>query len=49
MVDPVSGGIWGERRATCRYAVVFVIEWEEDTEAGMRKKCMCRLGKNVIV
>jgi hypothetical protein len=48
MVDPVSSGIGGEGKATYGISVDFVIELEEDTEASLCKKCMCRFGKNVI-
>jgi hypothetical protein len=49
MIRPVSGGIQGEGKATYGIFVDFVIESEEDNEASMCKKCMCRIGKNVIV
>jgi hypothetical protein len=48
MVDPVSGRIWGEGRVTYGISVDFVIELEEDTEAGVCKDGMRRFGGNVI-
>jgi hypothetical protein len=48
MVDPVSSGIQGEGKVTYGTSVDFVIESEEDAEAGMCKKYMCRFGKNEI-
>jgi hypothetical protein len=48
MIDPVSSSIGGEGKATYGISVDSVIELEEDTEASMCKKRMCRFGKNVI-
>jgi hypothetical protein len=48
MFNPVSSGIRGEGKVTYGTSVDFVIESEEDAEACMCKKCMCRFGKNVI-
>jgi len=49
MVDPVSGGIQCEGKVTYGISVDFVIELEEDTEAGVCKGGMGRFGENVIV
>jgi hypothetical protein len=49
MVDPVSSGILHEGKATYGVCVDFVIEFEEDTEAGVCKDRMCGFGENVIV
>jgi hypothetical protein len=49
MIDPVLSGIWGEGKASYGISVDFVIELEEDTEAGMCKDSMRRFGENVIV
>jgi hypothetical protein len=49
MVDPVTGGIRREGELTHGISVHFVIESEEDTEAGVCKDGMRRFGKNVIV
>jgi hypothetical protein len=48
MVDPVSSGIRGERKAINGISVDFVIESEEDTEASTCQKCVCRFKKNVV-
>jgi hypothetical protein len=42
MVDPVSGGIQGKGKATRRIFVHFIIEFEEDAEAGVCKDSMRR-------
>jgi hypothetical protein len=49
MVHPVSSGILGEGKVTNGISVDFVIESEEDTEASMCQKGMCRFGENVVV
>jgi hypothetical protein len=49
MVDPVPRSIRGKGKMSYGISVDFVIELEEDTEASMRKKGMCRFGKNMIV
>ena len=49
MVDPVSSGIRHEGEVIYGITVDFVIELEEDTEAGACKDSMRRLGENVIV
>jgi hypothetical protein len=49
MVDPVAGGIRREGEVTCGVSVDFVIELEEDTEAGVGKDGMRRFWENVIV
>jgi hypothetical protein len=49
MVDPVSCGIRGEGKVRYGIFVDFVIELEEDTEAGVRKDRMRGFGRNVIV
>ena len=49
MVDPVSCGIRGEGKVTDGTSVDFVIEVEEDTEAGVCKDGVRRFGENVIV
>jgi hypothetical protein len=49
MVHPVPRGIRGEGEVTNGVSVDFVIEVEEDTEAGVCKDGMCRFGENVIV
>jgi hypothetical protein len=36
MVHPVLRGIWGEREVSYGISVDFVIEFEDDTEAGVR-------------
>jgi len=48
MVDPVSGGIKGKGTATYSISVDFVIELEEDAEAGVCKDGMRRFGENMI-
>jgi hypothetical protein len=48
MVDPVSGGIHGKGKATYSISVDFVIELEEDAEAGVCKDGMRRFGENMI-
>jgi hypothetical protein len=40
MVDPISGGIQGKGKVAYRVSVDFVIESEEDAEAGMCEKCV---------
>jgi hypothetical protein len=49
MVDPVSGGIPREREVTNGITIDFVIEFQEDAEAGVRKGGMCRFSEYVIV
>src|SRR6266403_2710823 len=49
MVNPVSGGIGDEGKVSYRISVDFVIELEEDTEAGVCEDGMRRFGENVIV
>jgi len=49
MVDPVSGGIWGEGKVSYGISVDFVIQLEEDTEAGVCEDGMRRFRENVIV
>jgi hypothetical protein len=49
MVDPVSGGIRHEGEVTYAISVDFVIESEEDTEAGVCKDGMRRFREYVIV
>jgi hypothetical protein len=49
MIDPVSGGIRSKGKATYAIPVDFVIELEEDTEAGVCKDGMRRFWENVIV
>jgi len=49
MVDPVSGGIGGERKVSHGISVNFVIQLEEDTEAGVCEDGMRRFGENVII
>ena len=49
MVNPVSGGIRGEGKATDGIFVDFIIEPEEDTEASVCKDSMRMIGENVIV
>jgi hypothetical protein len=49
MVDPVSSGIPHEGEVAYRVSVDFVIELEEDTEAGLCKDGMRGFGKNKIV
>jgi hypothetical protein len=48
MVDPVSGGIWGEGEVSYGISFGFVIELEEDAEASVRKEIVGRFGENVI-
>jgi hypothetical protein len=48
MIDPVSGGIWGKGKATHGISVDFVIELEEDAEAGVCKDGMRSFGENMI-
>ncbi len=49
MLHPVSSRVQGEGKVTNCIPVDFVIQFEEDAEAGMRKDGMRRFGKNVIV
>jgi hypothetical protein len=49
MVDPVSSGIPHEGKVAYGVSVDFIIELEEDTEAGVCKDRMCGFGENVIV
>jgi hypothetical protein len=49
MIDPVLSGILGKRKVAYGISVDFVIEFEEDTEAGVCKDGMRWSGKNVIV
>jgi hypothetical protein len=49
MVHPVPRGIRGEGEVTNGVSVDFVIEVEEDTEAGVCKGGMCGFRKNVII
>jgi len=49
MVNPVSGCIRREWEVTYGISVGFVIELEEDTEAGVGKDGMRGFGENVIV
>ena len=49
MVYPVSGGIQGEGKVAYGISVDFVIELEEDSEAGVCKDGMRRFGENVII
>jgi hypothetical protein len=49
MADPVSGGIQHEGEVTYGISVDFVIELEEDTEAGVCKDGMRKFRENVIV
>jgi hypothetical protein len=48
MVDPVFSGIQGEGKVTDGISVNFIIKSEEDSEASVRKKFMCRFRKNVV-
>jgi hypothetical protein len=48
MIDPVPGGIRGEGKVTYRISVDFVVEVEEDAEAGAREGGMSRFGGDVI-
>jgi hypothetical protein len=48
VIDPVSSGIQGEGKVIYAISVDFVVESEEDTEASMCKKYVCRFGKNAI-
>jgi hypothetical protein len=48
MFDPMSSGIRGEGKAIYGASVDVTIEAEEDAEASMCKKRMCRFGKKVI-
>jgi hypothetical protein len=48
MVDPVPRGIQGEGKVSYGISVDCVIEFEEDTEAGVRQDGMGRFGENVI-
>ena len=47
MVDPVSGSIQGKGKATNGISVDFVIQLEEDAEAGACKDGMRRFGENM--
>jgi len=49
VVGPVPRGIWGKGKVSYGISVDFVIELEEDTEAGVCKDGMRRFGKNVII
>ena len=49
MIDPVSGGIRGEGKATDGIFVCSIIEPEEDTKASVCKDSMRMIGENVIV
>jgi len=49
VVNPVSGCILREWEVTYGISVGFVIELEEDTEAGVCKDGMGGFGENVIV
>jgi hypothetical protein len=49
MVDPVSGGIPREGEVTNGITIDFVIEFEEDAEAGVSKDGMCRFSEYVVV
>ena len=49
MANPVMGCIWREGEVTYGISVDFVIEFEEDTEAGVCKDGMCQFGEYVIV
>jgi hypothetical protein len=49
MVDPVLRGIRGEGKVTYRIFVNFVIELEEDTEAGVCQDGMRMFRENVII
>jgi len=49
MVDPIPSGVWGKGKEGNGISVDFVIELEEDTEAGVCKDGMRRFGENVIV
>src|SRR5712671_5205234 len=49
MIDPISSGIGCQRKPIYRISIDFVIQFEEDAEAGV---CECRMGmvgKNVVV
>jgi hypothetical protein len=48
MVDPVLSGIRGEGRVSYGISFDFVIELEEDAEAGVCKGGMGRFGEDVI-
>ena len=48
MVDPVPRGIWREGKLTDGISVNFVIEFEEDTQAGVRQNGMGGFGENVV-
>jgi hypothetical protein len=48
MVDPVSSGVEGEGEVAYGISVDFVVELEEDTEAGVCKDGMRRFRENVI-
>jgi len=48
MIDPVSGGIRSEGKATYGISVDSVIELEEDAEASVCKGGMGRFGEDVI-
>ena len=49
MIYPVPGGIRGEGKVSYRISVDFIVEVEEDAEAGVCKDGMCGFGENVIV
>ena len=49
MVDPMSGGIRCEGEVIYGISVDFVIELEENAEAGVCKDGMCGFGDYVIV
>jgi hypothetical protein len=49
MVYPVSCGIRGEGKSIDGTSVYFIIEMEEDTEAGVCKNGVRRFEENVIV
>jgi len=48
MVDPVLSRVRCERKVMYGISVDFVVELENDTEAGAGKGRMCRFGENVI-
>jgi hypothetical protein len=49
MVDPEPRSIRGEGKLTYGVSVDFVIELEEDNEAGARKDSVRRFGENVVI